>query len=103
MDKTEWKQLVSLIFFGILCDVFINESDNYNGGCNHTEPMNHDHMELANHDISQLQPHGGMWVRIPVLSKKFMSTVNPVLLAATTNTVVCSRNEDENAKVGVRL
>ena len=30
-------------------------------------------------------------------------TVNPVLLAAATNTVVCSRNEDENAKVGVRL
>ena len=32
-----------------------------------------------------------------------VSTVNPVLLAAATNTVACSRNEDENAKVGVRL
>ena len=31
------------------------------------------------------------------------STVNPVLLAAATITVVCSQNEDENAKVGVRL
>ena len=30
-------------------------------------------------------------------------TVNPVLLAAATITVVCSQNEDENAKVGVRL
>ena len=30
-------------------------------------------------------------------------TVNPVLLAAATNTVVCSQNEDENAKIGVRL
>ena len=32
-----------------------------------------------------------------------MHTVNPVLLAAATVTVVCSRNADENAKVGVRL
>ena len=30
-------------------------------------------------------------------------TVNPVLLAAASNTVVCCQNEDENAKVGVRL
>ena len=28
------------------------------------------------------------------------TTVNPVLLAAATNTVVCSRNHDENVKVG---
>ena len=40
-------------------------------------------------------PTSQMWVS--------WSTVNPVLLAAATNTVVCSRNEDENAKVGVRL
>ena len=32
-----------------------------------------------------------------------LATVNPVLLAAATITVVCSRNEDENAKVGERL
>ena len=31
------------------------------------------------------------------------ATVNPLLLAAATITVVCSQNEDENAKVGVRL
>ena len=29
---------------------------------------------------------------------KLLITVNPVLLAAATITVVCSRNEDENAK-----
>ena len=32
-----------------------------------------------------------------------VTTVNPVLLAAATNTVVCSQNEDKNAKVGVWL
>ena len=31
------------------------------------------------------------------------TTVNPVLLATASNTVVCCQNEDENAKVGVRL
>ena len=30
-------------------------------------------------------------------------TVNPVLLAAATITVVCNRNENENAKVGVQF
>ena len=30
-------------------------------------------------------------------------TVNPVLLATATITVVYSQNEDENAKVGMRL
>ena len=33
----------------------------------------------------------------------YIYTVNPVLLAAATITVVCSRNEDENVKVGVRV
>ena len=31
------------------------------------------------------------------------TTVNPVLLATATNTVVCNRNDDENANVGVQL
>ena len=33
----------------------------------------------------------------------YIYIVNPVLLAAATNTVVCSRNDDENTNVGVRL
>ena len=32
-----------------------------------------------------------------------LTTVNPVFIAAATITVVCSRNENENAKVGVWL
>ena len=38
---------------------------------------------------------------VVVLNYLKIHTVNPVLLAAAA--VVCSRNEDENAKVGVRL
>ena len=45
----------------------------------------------------------GMLEQGDTLKLTLLTTVNPVLLAAATNTVVCSRNEDENAKVGVRL
>ena len=42
-----------------------------------------------------------------LLFEKYMifnnTTVNPVLLAAASNTVMCCQNEGENAKVGVRL
>ena len=50
-----------------------------------------------------LPPQASYFIEVNVRGGIFASTVNPVLLAAATNTVVCSRNEDENAKVGVRL
>ena len=73
-------------------------------------------MTVSNAVIYDVSPHmtvmliAGLkqsWTDTVTVSKAVMfivgSTINPVLLAAATNTVVCSRNVDENAKVGVRL
>ena len=37
------------------------------------------------------------------LKMRFSYTINPVFIASATITVLCSRNEDENAKGEVRL
>ena len=44
-----------------------------------------------------------IYVYVCIYIHIYICTVNPVLLAAATITVVCSRIEDENAKVGVQL